>query len=110
MEQNDKIELTGGGLKCDTPGCGWTDPSIKMEDYYKHVNDVCPKCGANVLTQEDFHNFLTLLSIVAKVNSMSDEEIGKLTEGKVKDPNQRVIATIETHKQLRITDIRKADE
>jgi hypothetical protein len=42
------------GLKCDAPTCDYVDDGVKDEDYEKYLNAPCPKCGASLLTPEDF--------------------------------------------------------
>lgn len=48
------------GLKCDAPGCDWSDPSITRAQYPDYRNAPCPKCGANVLTDEDWNIVLNM--------------------------------------------------
>jgi hypothetical protein len=65
------------GLKCDA--CDWADPSILLEDYPKWLNAPCPKCGANVLTQEDFDMVTDLIKISEKITeNFTDAEIDAL--------------------------------
>lgn len=45
--------LNVGGLRCDTPGCGWRDPNARWNDT-SLINKACPQCGANVYTPEDY--------------------------------------------------------
>lgn len=47
------MEITG--IKCDAPGCGYSDPNIPRhgEDYADYLNAPCPKCGASLLTEAD---------------------------------------------------------
>jgi hypothetical protein len=42
------------GLKCDRPGCGWSDMTIPYKEYPKWLDCPCPKCGASVLTKADY--------------------------------------------------------
>lgn len=43
---------TGGVLCCDTDGCGHEDPAEKLTADL--IGKPCPKCGASLLTAEDF--------------------------------------------------------
>lgn len=52
------------GLKCDEKGCGYADWTIKSEDYHKHVNHPCPKCGSNLLTQADYDTFIAMEKVL----------------------------------------------
>ncbi len=60
------------GLKCDAPGCGYTDkttwPSTAAE-IMSLVGRPCPKCGASLLTPEDAASVLQLQGVVAIVNA-----------------------------------------
>ncbi len=58
------IEVTGGGIKCDNPKCDYVDESVKMEDYDQWLNKPCPKCGENLLNEEDYFMVKTLLALV----------------------------------------------
>jgi hypothetical protein len=40
------------GLVCDNPKCNYIDEDIEFKDYV--VGQGCPKCGDNLLTQEDY--------------------------------------------------------
>lgn len=59
------IEVTGGGIKCDNPKCDYSDESVKMEDYDQWLNKPCPKCGENLLNEEDYFMVKTLLALVS---------------------------------------------
>jgi hypothetical protein len=48
------MELTISGLKCDTRGCDFRDDEVTFEQYPKSIGRPCPKCGASLLTQEDY--------------------------------------------------------
>lgn len=48
-------ELTIDGIKCDNPVCDWSDKSVKSEaEMSLFLNKPCPKCGQNVLTDDDW--------------------------------------------------------
>jgi len=40
------------GLRCDNPKCDYVNDDILFENYV--VGQPCPKCGDNLLTQEDY--------------------------------------------------------
>ena len=46
----ENIEIKG--IKCDS--CDYHDDSVEYKDYPSWINKHCPKCNANLLTQEDF--------------------------------------------------------
>lgn len=75
METNN-YGITGGGLKCDNPNCDFVDMSIEIEDYDTWVNKPCPKCGANLLTVEDYKAVKMMLAIakVIQAQRLNDQE------------------------------------
>jgi predicted RNA-binding Zn-ribbon protein involved in translation (DUF1610 family) len=86
MKKN--IELFGGGLKCDNPECDYVNMEIPRSEYEKWINKPCPKCGENLLTEDDYMKSQFLESLVDMVNEM-DLDI---------DPNEpRGIMTVDVH-------------
>ena len=72
------LELNIKGIKCDV--CDYKAEDVKVEDYSEWLNKPCPKCGANLLTQEDFDTTMMLLSMVNHLNEIlpppkQDEEV-----------------------------------
>ena len=61
-----KSSFSVSGLKCDNPNCDYRDDSIQYEEYPKYIGYPCPKCGAVLLTKEDYKLCKTLERI-AKV-------------------------------------------
>lgn len=57
-----------GGLKCDAVGCHWRDDTILEKNYRKHVNQNCPDCGANILTEWDYKMVRRMHIVVIVVN------------------------------------------
>jgi L-cysteine desulfidase len=126
MEQQ-RIEVRSGGLQCDNPTCDWTDPTIQVEDYKQWLNAPCPKCGENVLTEEDLENTLLLRSLASLVNNIPEEHF----EGFIKDlaeinsaktdedfkekynlpeDTERITMTFDVHKGIHIKDVKPADD
>jgi hypothetical protein len=64
------IEYHIRGLKCDAAGCGYSDMDIKVEDYPKHLNTPCPKCGANLLTEADLKATQAMIAACDWFNSL----------------------------------------
>lgn len=58
-----KFDVEISGLKCDNPSCDYVDPTIHVEDYEKYVNAPCPKCGANLLTEQDYQIVQKMLKL-----------------------------------------------
>lgn len=82
MEQ--AIQMNIGGIKCDTHDCDYRDDSIKVEDYADWLNKPCPKCGGNLLTQEDYDNVQTMMNLVNLMNGIlpptkDDDELIRLS-------------------------------
>ena len=73
------VELNISGLKCDNPNCDYNDPSVPFSDYEKSVNKPCPKCGDNLLTQDDYNQTLQMVQAVELLNKMTPEEIDALS-------------------------------
>ncbi len=124
MEQ--RIEVTGHGLKCDNPSCDWTDPTVQVDDYPQWLNAPCPKCGENVLTEEDLNNTLMLRNIAKLFNSIPEENFEEfLKEIKETIPlsseeeifekydlpegTERVNVTLNVHKGVHITNVKPID-
>lgn len=76
MDNN--CNVTGGGLKCDNPNCDFVDMSIAIEDYDKWLNKPCPKCGANLLTQEDYDAIKMMLVLAKLVQAYETGEDDKV--------------------------------
>lgn len=85
-----RIENTSGGLVCDSELCDFEDASIDYADYPKWINKPCPKCSANLLTEEDCNNAVNLNITAILINSLSEEQCLELSEltAKLKELNQ----------------------
>lgn len=55
------------GLKCDNQQCDWSDMSIPVDDYVRHVNTKCPQCGEIVLTSKDLIAVMTTVFSAANI-------------------------------------------
>lgn len=64
------IELQGGGIQCDNPDCDYVDESVRIDQYEDWLNKPCPKCGWNLLTEEDYSKVQMLLKIIGVVDQM----------------------------------------
>lgn len=120
-----RIEHRSGGLQCDNPVCDWTDPTVKVEDYEKWLNAPCPKCGENVLTEEDYNTTKNLLSMVDMINDLPDElykeflKIGETLSGSsnedllkkydLPEDTERVTMTLDLHNGVSIKSVTPAD-
>jgi hypothetical protein len=126
MDQQ-RIEVRSGGLQCDSPTCDWTDPTIQVDDYPKWLNAPCPKCGENVLTEEDLTNTLTLRNLVNLFNGIPEEnfeefmaelqkDIPKSTQDEIlkkynlPEGTERVTMTFDVHKGVHIKEVKPAND
>jgi hypothetical protein len=41
------------GFKCDAPECDYISDTIDLNELPNWLNSSCPKCGANLFTEED---------------------------------------------------------
>lgn len=62
------------GIKCDN--CDWQDLSVNVRNYDRYLNRPCPKCGCNLLTQEDY-DFVRGLQVIEKPLDKLDRFITK---------------------------------
>jgi phage FluMu protein Com len=74
------IEKVGGGLKCDNPKCDWINETIPDEEFENWLNKPCPKCGENVLTDEDFKFAKALDSSIDFINQLSPEALAMFNQ------------------------------
>ena len=123
------IESVESGLQCDNPKCDWTDKTILISSFDAWLNKPCPKCGENVLTDEDYVNAKKIRAMVDFINSLSKEELDELNKisginsieefkehpvlGKI-DGVQSLVEgeatmTISTHKQIKIEKIKNVE-
>ena len=125
MEKN--IEFKGGGLVCDNPNCDYKNENVLFEDYSEWLDKPCPKCGENLLTQEDYENARLLHLSIDIVNSLSEEELEFFNKAfqekgfpdlpifedvqdlKFNSTNGNVLVEVGTHKEIKIKSIKKID-
>ena len=66
------------GIKCDNNDCDYRDDSLKYQDYESWLNKPCPKCGENLLTEEDYQAIGEMVEAVNTLNSLTSEDIDEL--------------------------------
>lgn len=115
------------GIKCDNASCDYRDDTVQQDQYESLVNKPCPKCGENLLTEEDFANSQMLMLVAYFMNTLTPEEIedmaanANLDELKKSDflkdakglehltkENTYTSMTIDTHKGIRAVEIKPA--
>ena len=67
MKQAMSVEIKG--IKCD--GCDYKDESVKVKEYEAWLNRPCPQCGANLLTEADYHNVKVMMEFVKLANKIT---------------------------------------
>ncbi len=125
---NKNIDIEESGLQCDN--CDWKDASIIFDNYKEWINKPCPKCGENVLTEEDYKNSESMRKAIDIVNSLSSDELEKMNDMIAKsginikelpffknaigvenlDKNEPVIVKIDTHKDVKAIVIKNNGE
>lgn len=70
----------GNGLECDNENCDWEDKTIKWSDAHNWIDKPCPKCGENLLTQDDYDQTNLLFETIDSLNLMSKDELVTLGE------------------------------
>lgn len=75
--KEEQFQISHSGIKCDNEKCDYRDDDVKYEDYENWLNKLCPKCGENLLTQEDLENSVRLHTILNAIGSMKEDELKK---------------------------------
>lgn len=74
------VQLNISGIQCDNENCDYREMDVKLEDYPQWLNKPCPKCGENLLTEDDYNETLDLMKKTELINAMSDEQIEALNK------------------------------
>lgn len=113
MEKFNNIEMSEKcGIKCDSEKCDYYDETVLHSELEAWINKPCPKCGENLLTLEDYESSKMLENIVNAFNTISPEQIEEMTKNlpKIEGLNGNITMTVDTHKGMQITDIKKATD
>lgn len=120
--------MIGGGLVCDNENCDFEDMSIKQSDYKDWVDKPCPKCGENLLTEEDFINAERMQLAVELMNSLSEDEINELANSidiealkqteflkdagglELLSSEGKVSMTVKTHKEIKAVELKLSSD
>lgn len=87
-------------IVCDNPSCDFEvlnsedTPSI-IESF---LNVICPKCGENLLTEDDLYNHLKVVKTVNWINKW----FSWITIFSFKKSKQKYVGTCTTHKEIKI--------
>ena len=97
------MELKLNGIICDNANCDYKDETVTFEEIDKFLNKPCPKCGENLLTEQDLHNF--------KIVIKSFELAELITKDQPVDKNEPMVCIIfDTHKDISIRSIKPLDK
>ncbi len=109
MEVNKNAELNKVcGIKCDAKGCDYCDPTVLIEELEDWLNKPCPKCNANLLTEEDFAMAEGMQAMVEMLNDINPSELEGIKKALPNLPefNESVTITIDP-KGLKVVSIEK---
>ncbi len=88
------IEIKSKGVMCDNPACDFLDPNMDMpsgvEGLRAFIGTPCPKCGASLLTKEDFDSMVFMFGLAQIVN----DTIGSLPEDALPESERMTIPVI----------------
>ena len=59
----DALSVNIKGIKCDNPDCDYKDMEVPFSDYTNWLNKPCPKCGKNLLTEQDYQMCKVMLNL-----------------------------------------------
>lgn len=125
-QENNVMLTLSDGIKCDNPNCDYTDDSVTLEQLESFIDKPCPKCGENLLTQQDYDNVIAVLEVQQMLNAMSPEELKAYNDFALQrlkelglpeydlikdlDPEAKALVSIDTHGVNKITKIELLDE
>lgn len=78
-----KFEVNVSGIQCDNPNCDCIDYNVSVEQYLDYVNKPCPKCGANLLTEQDYQVVQVLLKAQNLISKLPFGNKGKTSHFRV---------------------------
>lgn len=59
-------------IECDTPKCDFVIPrnieGLENSDGKEFINMACPRCGNNLLTEKDYHDYNKFMKTINWVN------------------------------------------
>lgn len=90
------MELRSNGVQCDNPKCDFKDESVGFDRVIEYLNKPCPKCGANLLTEEDYLNLQIAIATFNLIKA-NNPEVATLDRNK---PYYKI--EVETHKKIKL--------
>jgi hypothetical protein len=71
------MNIISHGIKCDNTNCDWNDESIPTSQFIDWLNKPCPKCGENLLTEEDYNSYLIFVKKLEEINELYPPKEGE---------------------------------
>jgi hypothetical protein len=113
MKEELMIQHTSSGLVCDNPACDYENKEVQVEQLLEWVNVPCPKCGDNLLTEDDYDRTMKLFAVIDVLNDLTEEELEEIQNSlaiagvevpKIDDIEEGsgVYIRVGTHKELSI--------
>jgi transcription initiation factor IIE alpha subunit len=113
MKEELMIQHTSSGLVCDNPACDYENKEVQVEQLLEWVNVPCPKCGENLLTEDDYDRTMKLFALIDVMNDLTEEELEEIQNSlaiagvevpKIDDIEEGsgVYIRVGTHKELSI--------
>jgi hypothetical protein len=62
------IKMSISGIKCDS--CDYRDDAVAFKDSEIWLNQPCPWCGANLLTQKDLDTIKRMIAVTNFINRL----------------------------------------
>ncbi len=124
MSKEERIGLKISGLTCDNTECDYQN-DVPFEEYQDWLNRSCPRCGENLLTQEDLDTTTSLIELTNLFNDMPDEDFKSIISafGKKEKTNEefceendlpigteRVSVKLKVHNGVQIESISPAEK
>lgn len=73
------------GIKCDNVSCDYEDNTVTLDQYKDYLNKPCPKCGSNLLTEQDMRAVNILVKLANNPIVKLINRIGSLCGSKPKE-------------------------
>lgn len=102
-----------GGIVCDNPTCDYKDPAAGFDTFHEYLNKPCPKCGENLLTQEDYDNAMLVYKSIQYVNSLNEDQLKLMQEMFGIEPTgtegESHLWHVKTHEGIEFNKVEKPD-
>lgn len=72
------LQFEDGGIVCDNESCDYEAMGVTFEQYPEWVNKPCPKCGDNLLTEEDYQDAVDFRATIEAINSFGAGELEQI--------------------------------